>query len=491
MSQGLRYTLLRETWSGIVATAASGRQGYGHFVDATGVTFAKTGHRWKCLNRNSFVVGSGITEMPTQRKQQPWTKTVEQGYPPKNPGLLANSHSMAVVMTLGNSKVIKIIAGFLCSILFLNALVSNVVDYTATQHMIRGGGGHSRRADDYLYEAIQNETLGFEHVYAIGLKERTDKRDFLALAASIVGFQVDWLDGVRPDEVHPKSLPQGLNMTIIKPTAAACWRAHMNALRTVVEKRHATALIMEDDADWDVSLKQQLREFARGLRTLSPTTTATKQAPYGTDWDLLWVGGCSTAAGANETQFYAIPNDPTVPGMNRRSFWVDRRGPVDQWKQRFPQLREESTRYVYRADTGCCLYGYAVTYNGARKILASLSVDHLEVPVDNALGDMCGGRNRPQIQCYAPHPNLIATHRRAGSSYKDSDIESYGQDNWHPDEAWDLVYSTKLNLHRLLAGSEKVMSQWPDDHNPWSPAELKMKEFQYPQGFHVAYSKDV
>lgn len=47
MSQGLRYTLLGETWSGIVATAASGRQGYGHFVDATGVTFAKTGHRWK------------------------------------------------------------------------------------------------------------------------------------------------------------------------------------------------------------------------------------------------------------------------------------------------------------------------------------------------------------------------------------------------------------------------------------------------------------
>ncbi|GFF69687.1 conserved hypothetical protein [Aspergillus lentulus] len=396
---------------------------------------------------------------------------------------------MAVVMTLWNSKVIKIIAGFLCSILLLNALVRNGVDYTATRHMIRGG--HSRRADDYLYEAIRNETLGFEHVYAIGLRERTDKRDFLALAASIVGFQVDWLEGVKPDELHPKSLPQGMNMTIIKPTVAACWRAHMNALRTVVEKRHATALIMEDDADWDVSLKQQLREFARGLRTLSPIKTASKQAPYGTDWDLLWVGGCSTAAGVNETQFYAIPNDPTVPGMNRRSFWVDRRGPLDRWKHRFPQLPEESTRYVYRADTGCCLYGYAVTYNGARKILASLSVDHLESPVDNALGDMCGGRKRPLIQCYAPHPNLIATHRRAGSSFKDSDIETYGQDNWHPDEAWDLVYSTKLNLHRLLAGNETAMSQWPDDHKPWSPAELKVKEFQYPQGFHVAYSDDV
>ncbi|EAW14616.1 uncharacterized protein ACLA_076570 [Aspergillus clavatus NRRL 1] len=388
-------------------------------------------------------------------------------------------------MALWNSKVIKIIAGFLCSILILNALINNGFNYTTTRQMIRGG--HRRLTDDSTFDAIQNETLGFERVYAIGLKERTDKRDFLALAASLVGFQIDWLEGVKPDEIHPKALPEGMNLTIVKPTAAACWRAHMNALRTVVENRHTTALIMEDDADWDISLKQQLREFAHGLQTLSRTRTASKRAPYGTDWDLLWVGGCSTAAGFNETEFFAIPNDPTVPSMKHRSYWVDRRGPLDEWKERYPQLPEESTRYVYRANTGCCLYGYAVTYEGARKILASLSVDHLDIAVDNALGDMCGGKNRPQIQCYAPHPNLIGTHRRAGSSFKDSDIETYGEDNWHPSEAWDLVYSTKLNLHRLLAGSKTALSQWQDDHSPWSPDLMDLEGFKYPQGFRVAY----
>jgi hypothetical protein len=30
----------------------------------------------------------------------------------------------------------------------------------------------------------------------------------MALASSIVGFQVDWIDGVKPEEVHPKSLPE-------------------------------------------------------------------------------------------------------------------------------------------------------------------------------------------------------------------------------------------------------------------------------------------
>ena len=39
------------------------------------------------------------------------------------------------------------------------------------------------------------------------MKKRTDKRDFLTLAASILGFKVEWLDGVRPDELHSKAMP--------------------------------------------------------------------------------------------------------------------------------------------------------------------------------------------------------------------------------------------------------------------------------------------
>lgn len=49
--------------------------------------------------------------------------------------------------------------------------------------------------------------MQFEHIYAIGLPERTDKRDFLSLAASISGFKVEWLDGVKPKTLQEKAMP--------------------------------------------------------------------------------------------------------------------------------------------------------------------------------------------------------------------------------------------------------------------------------------------
>lgn len=48
----------------------------------------------------------------------------------------------------------------------------------------------------------------FQHIYAIGLKERTDKRDFLTVAASVTGFKVEWLDGVLSKDLQQKSLPK-------------------------------------------------------------------------------------------------------------------------------------------------------------------------------------------------------------------------------------------------------------------------------------------
>jgi hypothetical protein len=54
---------------------------------------------------------------------------------------------------------------------------------------------------------LTNGFYQFEHIYAIGLKERTDKRDFLTVSASATGFEVDWVDGVRSQELQQKALP--------------------------------------------------------------------------------------------------------------------------------------------------------------------------------------------------------------------------------------------------------------------------------------------
>lgn len=41
----------------------------------------------------------------------------------------------------------------------------------------------------------------------LGLKERSDKRDAMVLASSLTGFDVEFVDGVKGDEVPDKVLP--------------------------------------------------------------------------------------------------------------------------------------------------------------------------------------------------------------------------------------------------------------------------------------------
>jgi hypothetical protein len=72
---------------------------------------------------------------------------------------------------------------------------------------------------------IENQTLGvslyfglnkrllkltaiqFGKVFAINLPNRLDKRDNIVLGSSVSNFQVEFLDGVTPEEVHPKTYP--------------------------------------------------------------------------------------------------------------------------------------------------------------------------------------------------------------------------------------------------------------------------------------------
>lgn len=226
-----------------------------------------------------------------------------------------------------------------------------------------------------------------------------------------------------------------------------------------------------------MNIKSQLQEFARGLNALQGESKVSKQHPYGADWDLLWIGGCGSAPFPNETKFYVIPNDPTCPNAEHRRMLG---GVPDTLKTRFP---EDSTRFLFKAEAGCCTYGYAVSNRGARKILAQLELDHIEAPVDLALSDLCGGRGRRQIDCYAPFPQIIGSYRQAGSSSRDSDIAISETSVIRKEESANTVYSTRRNIQRLVAGDATVFSQWDDQ--PWTEKEINLQEFVHPRGYLV------
>ena len=78
----------------------------------------------------------------------------------------------------------------------------------------------------------------------------------MLLLAELTGIRVTRIPGVKGDEINPKALPKkppkDLNFGQL-----GCWRTHVDAWYKVVDERLETALILEDDADWDVSFKDQ------------------------------------------------------------------------------------------------------------------------------------------------------------------------------------------------------------------------------------------
>lgn len=80
-------------------------------------------------------------------------------------------------------------------------------------------------------DRVSNNTLGFSKVFVIGLPERSDKRDAIALSSALTGFHVEWVDGVKGEDIPDKALPFGVEREKLWNTNLGSWRGHMTAVR--------------------------------------------------------------------------------------------------------------------------------------------------------------------------------------------------------------------------------------------------------------------
>ncbi|KAI9666765.1 MAG: hypothetical protein M1831_001541 [Alyxoria varia] len=313
-------------------------------------------------------------------------------------------------------------------------------------------------------DCANNATLGFERIFAISLPERTDHRDGLLLASKLSGIDVNIIDGIHGDAIKHKSLPGNRNKNLASSVIGA-WRAHINALDEVVRQDLSSALIMEDDVDWDIRLKSILQDYALSSRALVsgdkpkdysftelPSTNPPNQhSPYGDGWDVLWLGHCQMHL--PETGIVTHPNDTTVPeDRHLRSFIEGEATPLT----RYPP----HTRAIFRGvPDGTCSLAYAVTQSAARNILFEVGIDKLSDPFDLMLRGWCEQQGRV---CLGVIPQLFDHYRRAGPEDVDSDISPPHEKPRTDPFTLNIRWSVHMNMKKLLRGEKDYDDQYPD-----------------------------
>ncbi|KAF1967092.1 hypothetical protein BU23DRAFT_303225 [Bimuria novae-zelandiae CBS 107.79] len=213
-------------------------------------------------------------------------------------------------------------------------------------------------------------------------------------------------------------------------------RAHINAIRTTVEHDLPSALILEDDLDWAVRLREQMLTFALSTRTLTqplaikkdpentyadssfpdssssnkvteilyddrPTTIQPSNSAYGDDWDILWLGHCEMQAPTQNTPALSkgrviLAADPSVT--------------LDDTVEVDGEPAQNQTRIYHHVHDPACTLAYAVSQRGARRILYKVSQRNETEAVDDVLKALCdgtGGEER-NLVCITTQPNLFS-----------------------------------------------------------------------------------
>ena len=330
---------------------------------------------------------------------------------------------------------------------------------------------------------IANGTLGFGAIFALGLPDRTDKRDAMELSAALTGLKLTWSDGVQGDAMNPKAIPPvhtDPTAKIMKLDAeVGCWRGHMNILQKIVKDGLGSALILEDDADWDVRIVQQMQQFAVATQDVlaqkplrANPTRSHNDSPYGDDWDLFWIGHVGGWPPGSHEPFSIIHGDDTVPPAFD-SERLTRNIPEDAKPCVGPCL-EPDQRIVQEAGSPVCTVGYAVSQQGARKMMARLGASSLadvDAQIDPEMTEMCRGNRHPSgaggmesIRCLIPSPAYIKPHKARGLTAGDSDIQNTTTSNEVREVGLSqgLVWSTRLNFGNLVDGKE-MESQYLKD----------------------------
>jgi hypothetical protein len=262
----------------------------------------------------------------------------------------------------------------------------------------------------------------------------------------------------------------------------------------MLQNRVQSALVIEDDADWDILLKPQMLSFARGARALQ-NSVLPLHSPYGDSWNLLTLGHIGVNNKPHKSQkYYVTQDDATVISEGRRVFL--RKPDLSAEK-----LKGNHTRIVMEVNrlTGTSAYG--ISLRGAARLLYDQSLLPNAQAIDLAMAVLC---RRDDIWnepfCLGAYPMIFGLYRGIGSLDKDSDRGSQDKDSDHgassngnkfgsggpqdkmmrkKGESKLTVFPVSLNMGGLLKHETKFRANDPtQDMMP----EIDLSTFEFPRG---------
>lgn len=141
-----------------------------------------------------------------------------------------------------------------------------------------------------------------------------------------------------------------------KKGSAQAWLAHLDVLRYGVSSNLDTFLVVEDDVDWDIRLKDQMALISDNVREFRNVEDE-DDSPYGRNWDLLWLGHCGEHTDINTKRLEF--EDPTVPSVEQYL----------GWSKKWLSNLKPGNRAIQEGINPVCTFGYAVTSHGAQRLL--------------------------------------------------------------------------------------------------------------------------
>lgn len=171
--------------------------------------------------------------------------------------------------------------------------------------------------------------------------------------------------------------------SIISKGSAMAWLGHINAVKWFVESGLETALIIEDDVDWDIHIRHhQVPLIAQHMRSLLASKPAEPDDHYKvvrdrdrrpsywgdlTQWEILYIGHCGDYFDLKywDDLPHDVFRDDTVPDLNHMH------PDTQNWLWEAGVNQKE--RIVHRSKQPLCSFAYALNRKSAERMLAELS----------------------------------------------------------------------------------------------------------------------